>query len=374
MKITFVLPSFAIKPIGGVRIVYQYADGLVRRGHEVTVVHAGLMEPWQYIGRLKASREAKVLARGLLNTVGASPAGVTWQAVDPRVRMTYVATLTANNVPAGDSVIATSWRTAESVARYPDSKGAKNYLIQHYEVWDGPASRVDATWRAPMRKLVIAEWLYREGLRLGASEDSLVQLPGPGMDLESFQLTRPVNDRPNRVAMLWSEAPIKGGTDGVAALEEARRYVPDLEAVLFGVNSPPANLPGWIHYVSNPSLERLVGDIYNGSSIYLCPSRSEGWHLPPAEAMACGCALVSTQIDGVSDYALPGRTAVTASVGAQIALASGIVRLCQDPVERARMALAGQELIGRFGLERSLHALERGLESSQTVQRPAAIL
>ena len=373
MRVTFVLPSFAIKPIGGVRIVYQYADGLVRRGHEVTVVHAGLLEPWQYIGRLRASREPKVLARGLLDAVGARPAGVAWQAVDPRVRMTYVATLAADNVPAGDSVIATSWRTAESVARYPDSKGAKNYLIQHYEVWDGPASRVDATWRAPMRKLVIAEWLYREGLRLGVGEDTLVQLPGPGLDLESFQLSRPVNDRPNRVAMLWSEAPIKGGPDGVAALEEARRSVPDLQAVLFGVKSRPANLPSWIQYVSNPSLERLVGDIYNGSSIYLCPSRSEGWHLPPAEAMACGCALVSTQIDGVSDYALPDCTAVMAPVGARVTLASGIVRLCQDPAERARMALAGRELIGKFGLERSLHRLERGLDCSEAIHRSEAV-
>ena len=110
--------------------------------------------------------------------------------------------------------------------------------------------------------------------------------------------------------MLYSETQVKGSHDGIRALEMAKRQAPQLAAVLFGVSARPKNLPPWIEYFSQPGIEELVGDIYNGSSIYLCPSWTEGWHLPPAEAMACGCAVVSTDIGGVRDYAEHGVTAL----------------------------------------------------------------
>ena len=296
-----------------------------------------------------------MLARGIADLVR-RPRGIGWQSIDPRVRLEFVPTLAATHVPDADVVVATAWRTAESVIRYPASKGRQCYLVQHHEVWDAPAARVDATWRAPLTKIVIADWLYAKGIELGVDPTQLVQLPGPGIDDGLFRVTKPIDVRPHRVAMLWSSAAVKGGPDGVAALEQARAQVPDLLAVLFGVRPRPRDLPFWIDYLHNPSQSRLVEDVYNGSSIYLCPSRSEGWHLPPAEAMASGCALVSTDIDGVSDYALPGRTALLAGVGDATGLAANIVRLCHDDHERQRMATAAVDLMRTFTARRSLEA------------------
>lgn len=368
MRITFVLPCFGTKPIGGIRVVYQYADGLVARGHAVSVVHGAFLEPRQYLGPLLRSREPRILARGVLDIAARRPAGVPWQSVDPRVRMVYAPTLASTHVPDADVVVATSWRTAESVARYPEAKGRKHYLIQHYETWDGPVSRVDATWRSPLHKIVIAEWLYERGLSLGVGAANLSRLPNPGIDPETFRMTRPVEGRAARVAMLWSPAPVKGGADGVAALEAARRAVPDLQAVLFGVTPRPSSLPSWIEYVHNPSRDRLVEDVYNRSSIYVCPSWSEGWHLPPAEAMACGCAVVSTDIDGVRDYAHPGRTALLAPVRDVARLAAHVVRLVTNEEERLALARAGNELISGCTTERSLDAFELCLKESEVLR------
>ena len=39
MRITFVLPVFPRGPIGGFRVVYEYANRLTALGCEVTVVH-----------------------------------------------------------------------------------------------------------------------------------------------------------------------------------------------------------------------------------------------------------------------------------------------------------------------------------------------
>lgn len=361
MRVTFTLPCHGRKPIGGVRVVYEYANGLAERGHEVTVVHAALMEPWQYAHRLRWRREARVVVRGVIDVIASSPSSPSWQRVHPEVRLQYGPTLAATHVPDGDAVVATSWRTAESVARYPASKGLGHYLIQHYETWDGPAPRVDATWRAPLRKVVIAGWLEDQAAALGAAD--VVRVPN-AIDHGVFRLTRAVGPRPPRVAMLWSPAAIKGGVDGIRALVEARRAVPDLQAVFFGVSPRPARLPAWIEYRRNPSPSVLVNDIYNGSAIYLCPSWSEGWHLPPAEAMACGCALVSTQQGGVLDYAVAEETALLAPVGAIDQLASHIVRLCTDSPERIRLSTSGRERICAFTWARSLEQFERVLVMS----------
>ena len=369
VRVTFVLPNHARKASGGARVVYQYANGLAGRGHDVVVVHAALLEPWQYRPGLSLRREPKVVARGLLDTVQArrsGPGRPAWQQVDPRVRLEYVSTLAPGNVPEADVVVATAWRTAESVARYPASRGRKHYLIQHYETWDAAPDRVDATWLAPLRKIVIAEWLLEQGSALGA--DDLLQVPN-AVDHGRFRLLRPVDDRPRRVAMLWSPAPEKGGTVGLRALELARRTVPDLRAVLFGVRPRPARLPAWVDYVHNPAPTRLVEDVYNGSAVYLCPSRSEGWHLPPAEAMACGCAVVSTDQGGVRDYARHGRTALLSPVGDPYALADNLVRLLTDDAERARLAEAGNRLIRTFSWDRSVDSFERFLSMPMEVSR-----
>ena len=366
MKVTFLLPNHARKASGGARVVYQYANGLAGRGHEVVVVHAALLEPWQYRPGLNLRREPKVVARGVMDAVQPRPRGVDWQDVDPRVRREYVTTLAPAHVPNADVVVATAWRTAESVVRYPATKGVQHYLVQHYETWDAARRRVDATWMAPLRKIVIAGWLLEQGRALGAVD--MVQVPN-AVDHDRFRLLRPVRGRPRRVAMLWSPAPVKGGPDGIRALESARRAVPDLQAVLFGVRPRPSHLPAWVDYVHNPTPTRLVEDVYNGSAVYLCPSRSEGWHLPPAEAMACGCAVVSTDQGGVRDYARHCRTALLSPVGDHAALGWNLAQLLADESERTRLAEAGNRLIRTFTWDRSVDSFERFLSMPMEVSQ-----
>jgi glycosyltransferase involved in cell wall biosynthesis len=365
-RVTFVLPCHSRKPIGGARVVYQYANGLAARGHSVTVVHAALLEPRQYLRPLALRREPKVVVRGLVDILAGPPGRPGWQWVDPRVCLRYVTTLGPDNVPDGDVVVATAWRTAESVIRYPDRKGRGFYLVQHYETWDAPPGRVDATWRSALRKIVIAEWLVEKGRALGVPDEDMVRIPN-GLDHDVFRVVRPVEGRPPRVAMLYSPARVKGGADGIEALVAARRSVPDLQAVLFGVRPRPGRLPAWIDYRHNPAPKELVDDVYNGSSVYLCPSWTEGWHLPAAEAMACGCAVVSTDQGGVGNYARQGETALLSPVGDVAGLAAGIVRLCRNADERLRLAASGTRLVRTFTWERAVAAFAEQISGGASV-------
>lgn len=356
MKITFAVYGYSRRPGGGLRVIYRYANGLAERGHEVTVVHSAAMEPRAYLQPLRwRQREFRTVARAAVDLVGPKPGPPAWADLDPRVDCRFVPTLSSRWVPKADAIVATLWRTAEAVSRYPADRGRKFHFIQHHEVWDGPTPRVEATWRLPLTKIVIAQWLADIARDLDAGP---VRVIPNAIDLDRFRVTKPIEGRPPRVAMLWSAAPVKGGSVGLAALERARTRHPDLRAVLFSVQAPPRDLPSWVEFRRDPPQAELVEDVYNGTAVYLCPSFAEGWHLPPAEAMACGCAVVSTAIDGVADYAVDGETALLAPPGDALALGDRLADLLDDDEKRVRLALAGRARISEFSWTRSIDQME----------------
>jgi len=366
LTITFTLPDWSLRPAGGSRVVYGYAERLAERGHHVRIVHAAFMPLRQY-RHVYVQREVKNLMRGALDRLGRRPHRVPWLDVCDDVDLRWVTLLGPEAIPPCDVVVATSWRTASPVAALPRDRGGRAYLIQHHETWDAPAAVVDATWRLPMERVVIAGWLVDVARRLGVADGTEV-VPN-AIDLDRFRATTPLDQRERRVAMLWSSAPIKGGAVGLQALEVARRSVPDLRATLFGVGAPPRGLPPWAEYVRGPSGQDLVDGVYGRARVYLCPSRGEGWHLPPAEAMACGCAVVTTAIDGVADYAHAERTALLAPVDDADGLAAQLVRALSDLDLCRALADAGHAEVGRFSWDRSTDALEAVLHRSTGVAR-----
>jgi glycosyltransferase involved in cell wall biosynthesis len=353
VRITFVLPCYPRKPIGGFRVVYEYANRLVARGHEVAVVHPrrfASATPLLATGFYSGLRRQGARLRDIL-----FPPHVRWHSIDDHVRMLYVSDLDASKVPDGDVVIATAWQTAEDVLGYPSSKGIKCYLIQHYEAWGGPKDRVDATWRAPLHKVVIARWLDELGRGIGC--EHMEYIPN-GIDHEKYRLLNPISMRPKRVAMLFHGAEWKGCPEGLRALSVVKKQHPDLRTALFGTPRRSESIPEWVEYFQDPPQAEIVNGIYNGSSIYLCASWAEGFPLPPAEAMACGCALVSTDIGGVREYAEPEVTALLSPPRDPEALARNILRLLDDDAFRQRLAVAGHECIQSFTWERSTDQLE----------------
>lgn len=360
MKITFILPGYPWRPVGGFRVVYEYANYLVARGHEVTVIHPRRLPNWNPPPPPNFYRWLRRKAGHLhshLRDLVLRPK-VEWQPVDPKVKLFYVPTLDTRYISDADAVVATAWHTAEYVETYPPTKGEKFYLIQHYETWDGPKERVDATWKSSLHKIVIAKWLLALAEELGVQD--VVYIPN-AIDHKVFRLTRPIDDRPQQISMMFSQAEWKGPADGLRALSIIHKQFPEASAVLFGVGRRPSALPQWIQYVQNPPQDVLVNDIYNRSSIFLCPSWLEGWGLPGAEAMACGCALVSTDNGGVLDYAEHEKTALLSPPKNPEALAKNLLRVLEDDNLRIQLARAGHERIKEFTWDRSTDLLEQFL-------------
>jgi glycosyltransferase involved in cell wall biosynthesis len=280
-----------------------------------------------------------------------------WARPDPRVQLLYLPEIAARSVPDADAVVATWWSTAEAALTLPSSKGERYHLIQGYETWYGMEERVHAAWRAPLHKIFISRWLQQCALELGVAECDTTVIPN-AIDHDVFRLLRPVEHRPLRVALLYSSLPIKGSDIGIEILQRARERVPQLTARVAGFGARPRGLPRWMEYMRGATAQRLALDVYSSSAVYLCASRSEGWHLPNVEAMACGCAVVSSNLGGVLDYAVDGETALLYAAGDVAAGAGCVTQLLLDEAGRVKLAQQALQRVQACSWDRNVDQLE----------------
>jgi glycosyltransferase involved in cell wall biosynthesis len=268
------------------------------------------------------------------------------------------------DLPDADVVLATWWSTAQWVAALSPAKGAKAYFIQQLESNFGqPAEEVEATWRLPMQKIVCAQWLA-DLARERFSDPGAVVVPN-GIDTNLFHAPRRAKQGRPTVGFLYAPSiPVKGTATALAAIQEASRRVPGLHVRAFGVGSlsPSAPLPPGSEYVQKPPQQSLR-TIYGGCDVWLCSSTSEGYHLPPHEAMACRCPVVSTRVGGPTDLVQDGVSGYLLDPGDIAGLADRLVRvLTLDEAAWQRMSDAAHTAATRFTWNEAGALFERALE------------
>ncbi len=350
LRITFVLPFFSERPIGGFKVVYDYATRLAARGHQVVVAHPQHLErqrPLLRTLRAKLSR-SQDLSRNLARF---------WYPDCDSFTMAFVPSPSPKYLPDADVAVATGWRTAPWVADWPARKGRGYYLIQHYETWDGPKNAVDATWTLPLHKIVIAQWLYDLGCTQFHQQNHMTYVPN-GIDFDRFAMQIPPQSRrPDTVGMLYHTNVWKGAADGIAALQDVKERIPTLQVRLFGTPERSADIPSWMDYSCQPAPTELTR-LYNEVALFVHTSWMEGWGLTAAEAMACGAALVATDNGGVRDYNEEGVTALFSPPKNVPALAEHIRDLIEEPEARIRLALNGYDHIRQYTWDRAIDRIE----------------
>jgi glycosyltransferase involved in cell wall biosynthesis len=322
MRITFVLPPVNLS--GGIRVIAIYADRLRRRGHEVVAVSPPPRQP-----RLRSKMRSWLRGRGWPVAPATGPSHLDGLDIEHRIldRWRPVAD---RDVPDADVVVATWWETAEWVAALSPSRGAKAYFLQHHEVHTGPPERVNATWSFPMHKIVISDWLA--DLARVRFDDHDVSLVYNSVDTRQFHAPpRGKQGRPT-VGMLYHDHPTKACEVGFAAYRKASLALDDIQLVAFGTEhpSPALPLPPGTLYWRRPEQEALKS-LYARCDVWLCSSRSEGFHLPPLEAMACRCPVVATRVGGTTEIIEEGVNGHLVDVGDLDGLADRLLRILGRP-------------------------------------------
>jgi glycosyltransferase involved in cell wall biosynthesis len=361
VRVTFLLPVFSRAPSGGFRVVYEYANWLVRRGHQVTVVHEQWREGWQ-----RPARHVYEIARDRWHTrrAGGLTDWLWWMALDPRVRMTMVRRFVPEAVPDGDVVVATYWTTALLLPRLSARHGRPVHLVQAREIWGVPdPDRVDGALRLELPKIAVSRHLAEELTTVGVPAERITVVPN-GLDHCVFRRPEPDRPRGRRVGVLLGSSEAKDSATAVRVLAQIRARVPELRVHAFGTERRPRGLPGWAGYARGLSGAELARRVYQVSSVFLCTSVREGWGFPVAEAMACGAVPVSTRNGGVEDFCVSGHNALLADVGDVDGLAAAATAVLTDEPRRAALAAAGVDTVAGMNWAVSGEAFHRALRAA----------
>jgi hypothetical protein len=93
------------------------------------------------------------------------------------------------------------------------------------------------------------------------------------------------------------------------------------------------------------------------SDIFVYPSLYDGFPAPPLEALACGSALVTTAVEGVTEYAVDGENCLLCKPGNAVMMRDNVIRLVHDATLRERLRSNGPKTAKAYSVERSARQL-----------------
>ncbi len=302
MKVAILFPSPANRPVGGYKIIYSYVEKIYHKNlnYDFTFYY-----PLTILGSSRIKKYLKYLKYRYFNKVFYA-----WSTISSIHNITHTISVNIKDLKQADIIIATSVETAIFIKNNKLDQYAKVlYFIQHFENWNISDEEVIATYHYGFKNIVVSKWLKDILLKKQASVS--LHLPNPVDDV--FVLKKNLQERiPNSIFFLYHIDKWKGSKEALEALRKLKAKHPDINVSCFSAFSRPNDFPDWINYFHQPSRGKLV-DLYNDHMMFLSSSYSEGYGLPPAEAMACGCSVVTTASGGVDDFAIPNETAIVVS-------------------------------------------------------------
>lgn len=205
-----------------------------------------------------------------------------------------------------------------------------------------------------------------------AGRDLGVRVIPNGIDAGLFRRTAsPSAGRPSaeaRAACGWSDEAkyavcvghmqdLKGFHNLVEAWPEVRRRIGDARLILVGGSAGEAAYERALH-AGIAEANRAPGDkaavvlagrvppeqvatMLNAADLFVLASRSEGWCNAIAEALACGCPVVATDVGGNREIVSEPRLGLLVPPGDREALADGICRGLTATWDREQIAAIG---------------------------------
>jgi len=340
MQITFILPGIIATPMGGVKVIHEYANRLTQMGHQVTLVYPLITDQNRLTGIFKTN------LRALYNRITKVTEDL-YYTPDNRVTALVVKKVIPRYLPKADFIVATGWQTANWVANLPAEHGKKIYLLQHFETYFRQKQAVLATYHLPLTKVAIAQWIIDKLNAIG--ENALGPL-GNAINHSEFFLTNNLPDRPIDIIGIFHHLKVKGPKDLIQTLCALKRRQ-NITAVLIASRRPVHRIPRWIKVVIRPSLESLR-EIYNSAKVFLHTSHSEGWGLPVMEAMACGCAVAAYASEGVREFTQDRQNALLCPVGDNKVLTQLAQNLLMDEEIRKNLISEGLKTVKNYSWDK----------------------
>lgn len=331
LQITFIMDHMKI--CGGVKMIIEYSNQLVIRGHQVNIVCYDPKPNWMDI------QANYIQVRN----------GIKLDAA----------------IPQTDIIVTTFWKQMWELYE------AKIAPIIHFEQGDiflfefdnfnqRTKEEIKSSWSVPIPIIAVSSAL---AAKIEKNVNRKPQVINNALNSSVFYPSKEKMRKNVRSRVLFvgpEQWRFKGIFDILTAIKIVKHSGYDIEPVWVTQIPPESNFKETLYL--HPSQEKL-GEIYRTSDLYVCGSYYESFCLPALEAMACGCPVISTRNPGVLEYAVDGYNCMLTNIGDPDDLAKAIIELLDNDVKRANLIKGGIETAKKFSLEKSIKELENYLYS-----------
>ena len=345
MKIAYCLESTALW--GGVKVVFEQAEGLTDRGHDIVIMAREVFPPW---------RDAPCPVRTV---------SVPWEQED---LSSFDLVIANERVP----VLALAEKTTRLVHMVQsDDEG--------YAQTDDDKALARQALNLPIPKIAISPELARRMAR---------RFPGTWhwvLQAVDLSIWRPAPNLPGKKRLLLV-GPFDGQIDGAIkgmpqGLLAARLACDECGLRLVRLNQfnqakeEKRFCKAKVYY--HGVLPADVPNIYRSSDLFLsCSQVVEGFGLPALEALACGLPCVLSDIPSYRDFDDTDDFALWAPPGDPLKMARRVAQLWRDRELQGHLRRRGPEVAALYEKNRSLDRLESVFEYlvAAVEDRPAVVV
>jgi glycosyltransferase involved in cell wall biosynthesis len=354
MKINYTM--FGTGLSGGVRVLFEIANGLVDRGHQVTFTILGNKNDCSWFPLKAEVKCVPISSPGKLINYGLR------RFFDINLYPHSEIKQLAREIPICDINVATLCFTAFSV--FTNGNGVPFYHMQHYEplfFTDRYLKKLaEETYYLPLNKIANSIWLKNQMKEKYGYDIPVIN---PAIRHNTFYPREVGKDTKKiRVLCFGKQIRWKGFLEALKAMEFVMKKRDDVEFIAFGMDKPAykSNIP--YRFVEAPSDDELA-ELYSSANVMICPSWYESFPLFPLEAMACGAPIVTTPY-GTEDYAFHERNCLVVPPRNPKALADAVLRLIGDEELTERLKKEGIKTAKQFTWDKTINKVEKLFENA----------
>lgn len=204
-----------------------------------------------------------------------------------------------------DAIFATSCNTVNNTISTNIEK--KYWWIRGHENWTMTDSQLIDLYNSEINLITNSISLKNRIQKLGC--DKHIDVVYQGIDIHMWKdLNIRKNNKKVRIGCLYGTKPSKGWGyfTKLSRMLDSNKY----ELVSFGTSIPDCTFLS--EFILNPSYKDL-NRLYSSCDIWFAPTKSEGLHNVPMEAMLCGCLLICNDHDNNGmkyDYSFDRETSL----------------------------------------------------------------
>ena len=382
MKISFVLIATGLA--GGVRYVFEVANGLKNKGYNVRILSLAGDHSW-----FKDLKVEVVYKEPSMNKISKTLYNL--HKVYKLIKLNNSKIKPYNWILALSSLLGIKsnliTELAEFIQNFDSDITIATYYLTAFSVWFSQSQRplylmqdfpelvennegkiglnmFKLSLKLPFPFVTVSS--YAKQLILDNNPSARVTIANPGVNLEVFRPQRePQNDNKRRVMLILRGQKQKGDNIGLEVLKIVNKKIPIHAIIVSRKNlvktySKTIGMDFSYSVFSNIADEKL-SRLYSSADAFIYTSYAESFGLPPLEAMACGTPVVMSDNKGSRDYAVNGYNALVGQPGDVKSLSDNLIKVLQDDKLRERLIENGLETAKRFTWSFTVNNFEKAL-------------